>query len=198
LFNLSFKATLFMLVVGSLRGVASIVMLWRRRNQVMTKCPVCKADNPEGAIVCAACGHILDKNHTLATVASLKLTPPVEPAKQDAHVGKLPSRGVAVYPGLSKEPVIVEVKERVTLGRRREMPVPDLVDLTPFDAYRMGVSRNHAVLTFKGSRLYIHDVGSVNGTWLNGQRLKPYELYALQSGTAVSLGQLVVSIYYSV
>jgi pSer/pThr/pTyr-binding forkhead associated (FHA) protein len=60
----------------------------------------------------------------------------------------------------------------------------------------MGVSRNHAVLTYKDNRLYIHDVGSVNGTWLNGQRLKPYELYALTPGTPVSLGQLTIYIYY--
>jgi hypothetical protein len=155
-------------------------------------------DNPEGAIVCASCGHTLDEHRTLTTRNMAMSAPLVEPAKQTAHVGKLSNRGIAIYPGPSKEPVIVEVKERVLLGRRRDVPVPDLVDLTPYDAYRMGVSRSHAVLTFKGSRLYIHDVGSVNGTFLDSVKLKPYELYAVQSGKAVSLGQLVVYLYYNV
>jgi hypothetical protein len=155
-------------------------------------------DNPEGTLVCTACGRILDENLTLTTRTLIESVPSAEPTKQTAHFGKLPSRGVAVYAGQSKEPVIVEVKERVMLGRRRDMPVPELVDLAPYDAYRLGVSRNHAVLTFKGSRLYVHDAGSVNGTWLDGQRLKPYELYAIPSGTKVSLGQLAVYIYYNV
>lgn len=165
---------------------------------MMIRCSICMTDNPEGAIVCTGCGRVLDEHHTLTTRAMTRSVPFPEPARQSAHVGKLPSRGIAVYIGQSKEPVIVEVKERVMLGRRRDVPVPDLVDLTPYDAYRMGVSRNHAVLTFKGSRLYIHDVGSVNGTWLDSQRLKPYELYAIPSGAAVSLGQLVVYLYYNV
>jgi pSer/pThr/pTyr-binding forkhead associated (FHA) protein len=164
----------------------------------MIRCSFCATDNAEGTIVCIACGRILDENLTLTTRTLLKSVPSVEPAKQNAHIGKLPSRGVAVYAGQSKEPVIVEVKERVMLGRRRDMPVPELVDLAPYDAYRLGVSRNHAVLTFKGSRLYVHDAGSVNGTWLDGQRLKPYELYAIPSGAKVSLGQLVVYVYYNV
>ncbi|MCC7450253.1 MAG: FHA domain-containing protein [Anaerolineae bacterium] len=82
------------------------------------------------------------------------------------------------------------------LGRRKDIAAPDLVDLGPHDAYKLGVSRNHAVLTYKDNRLYIQDTGSVNGTWQSGQRLKPYELYAIQPGASISLGRLLVYIYY--
>jgi pSer/pThr/pTyr-binding forkhead associated (FHA) protein len=162
----------------------------------MIKCPVCSHENPDGELICSSCGHALDRNTTITTrnlsVSDIK----AEVSKHEAHLGKLPPNGLAIYVGQSNEPLIVTAKERLTLGRRRDVALPDLIDLTAYNAYRMGVSRNHAVLTYKDKRLYIHDVGSVNGTWLNGQRLKPYELYALTPGTPVSLGQLTVYIYY--
>ncbi len=162
----------------------------------MIKCSICTFENPEGSITCMTCGQVLDQNSTLAT-RSLAMAASAEQAKHHtAHIGKLPDRGIAIYVGETKEPLMISSRERITLGRRKDMPSPDLIDLTPYDAYRKGVSRNHAVLTYKDNRLYIHDVGSVNGTWLNGQRLKSYELYAIQPGNPISLGQLTVYIYY--
>jgi FHA domain len=162
----------------------------------MIKCASCTFENPEGSISCMICGLVLDKNTTLSTRSIAVATPSVQADRHHAHLDKMPEKGVAIYVGESKEPLILAARDRLTLGRRKDMPAPDLVDLTAYDAYRKGVSRNHAVLTYKDNRLYIHDVGSVNGTWLNGQRLKSYELYALQTGTSVSLGQLVIYIYY--
>jgi FHA domain len=162
----------------------------------MIKCSVCMFENPEGSIACTTCGQYLDQNSTLTTRSVLNEVSPGSGNHHSVHVGKLPEKGIAIYVGDAKEPLVIVARDRLTLGRRKDVPISDLVDLTPFDAYRKGVSRNHAVLTYKDNRLYIHDVGSVNGTWLNGQRLKSYELYALQPGTAVALGQLTVYIYY--
>ncbi len=162
----------------------------------MIKCSVCMFENPEGAIACMTCGQPLDQNNTLTTRSLLTETSSAVVHDHTSHIGKLPQKGIALYIGEAKEPLIIVVRDRLTLGRRKDVSVSDLVDLTPYDAYRKGVSRNHAVLTYKEERLYIHDVGSVNGTWLNGQRLKPYELYAVQTGTPVSLGQLILYIYY--
>jgi hypothetical protein len=162
----------------------------------MLKCSLCMFENPEGSISCMTCGQLLDQNNTLTTRSLLADSSSAPTNHHSAHVGKLPQKGVALYVGESKDPLMMVARDRLTLGRRKDVPVSDLVDLTPFDAYRKGVSRNHAVLTYKDERLYIHDVGSVNGTWLNGQRLKSYELYALQSGTPVALGQLTIYIYY--
>ncbi len=120
----------------------------------------------------------------------------VFPEAREAHVGKLPDRGIAIYVGATAEPLIIAVREPVTLGRLKDVPVPDLIDLTPYDAYRKGVSRRHAVLTYRDNQLYIHDVGSTNGTWVNGQRLKSYEQHAIQSGSPVQLGQLTIHLYY--
>lgn len=162
----------------------------------MIQCPACNADNPVGSLVCSNCGQLLSHTTTLTTEPFEVTATSGENGKHQAHLGKLPERGVAIYPGEAQNPLIVTIQDRIVLGRRKDATSPDLVDLGPHDAYRMGVSRNHAVLTYKGNRLYIQDTGSVNGTWQNGQRLKPYELYAVQPGVSISLGQLIVYIYY--
>ena len=86
------------------------------------------------------------------------------PEARTAHIGKLPERGVAIYVEETIEPLIIVVRESVTLGRLKDVPAPGLIDLTSYDPYWKGVSRKHAVLTYRENRLYIHDVGSANGT----------------------------------
>ena len=67
--------------------------------------------------------------------------------------------------------------------------VPD-IDLAAFQALEKGVSRRHAALVrFKG-HLHLLDLGSVNGTFLNGERLASEVPYALSSGDKILLGSL--------
>jgi hypothetical protein len=53
---------------------------------------------------------------------------------------------------------------------------------------RMGVSRNHANIWHDGSKLYIEDVGSTNGTYIDISRIEPNIPYELKSGSQVTLG----------
>jgi pSer/pThr/pTyr-binding forkhead associated (FHA) protein len=61
-----------------------------------------------------------------------------------------------------------------TMGRVAEgQPnLPD-VDLSPYEAYAQGVSRLHAVLKLNNQRVFITDLGSSNGTRVNGQKIMP-------------------------
>ena len=62
-----------------------------------------------------------------------------------------------------------------TLGRSEEgQPIVPDVDLSPYNAYANGVSRLHAVLKLIQEQFVIVDLGSSNGTYLNGIRLPPY------------------------
>jgi pSer/pThr/pTyr-binding forkhead associated (FHA) protein len=72
---------------------------------------------------------------------------------------------------------------------------PDL-DLTADGGLEEGVSRRHAKVHQKGNRFYIEDVGSANGTFLNGQRLTPYLPHPLQNGDEVQLGRLELIIEF--
>ena len=53
------------------------------------------------------------------------------------------------------------------------------------------VSAEHAILTFRGRAWYVEDLGSTNGTTVNGQRLAPQQTLALQPGASVGFGDVV-------
>jgi hypothetical protein len=66
---------------------------------------------------------------------------------------------------------------------------PDL-DLAQDGGFVEGVSRRHARVLQTGTRLFVEDVGSANGTILNKDRLRPYIPYPLREGDTLQLGKL--------
>ena len=67
--------------------------------------------------------------------------------------------------------------------------LPD-IDLKAHHALEKGVSRRHAVLLNYRNRLHVMDLGSVNGTLLNDERLQPDRPYGLCEGDRLCLGSL--------
>jgi len=88
-----------------------------------------------------------------------------------------------------------KVDRDLVVGRSAEgsQMMPD-VDLLDFDGERLGVSRLHlGVKYIKDERsIQIYDMGSSNGTYLNGQRLHPREVRLLRNGDELRLGRLVM------
>ncbi len=56
-----------------------------------------------------------------------------------------------------------------------------------------GISRCHAELLLEGDRFVLHDRGSVNGTFVNGERLEVPK--ALQDGNLIRLGNVTLKFY---
>src|SRR5512147_2152272 len=55
------------------------------------------------------------------------------------------------------------------------------------------VSRRHARLTFQGGKYVLEDLGSTNGTFVNGQRLAGPRV--LKAGEVVSFGEQIVVVF---
>ncbi len=55
------------------------------------------------------------------------------------------------------------------------------------------ISRKHSRLSFQGGKYVLEDLGSTNGTFVNGQRLAGPAV--LKSGDVVSLGEQIVLMY---
>lgn len=55
------------------------------------------------------------------------------------------------------------------------------------------VSRRHARLTFQGGKYVLEDLGSTNGTFVNGQRLAGPRV--LKAGEVVSFGEQIVLVF---
>ena len=82
-----------------------------------------------------------------------------------------------------------------TLGRLVEgQPIIPDVDLSPYNAYSNGVSRIHAVIKIAEGRTIIMDLGSSNGTFLNGIRLNPNMETPLAHGDVIILGKLKIRV----
>lgn len=71
------------------------------------------------------------------------------------------------------------------------------IDLEPYGASQRGVSRAHARLDLLSHRyLYITDLNSTNGTYVNGKRLRPYEPTILSKADKLVLGRLPIQIFF--
>ncbi len=141
-------------------------------------CPQCGFQNPEAANFCAKCGALLVHEEAGAET-TLALTPDeVEEASVD--LGDLGIKGPALVVrsggGLAGE-VFSAVGERTTIGRSPDCDV-FLDDVT--------VSRRHAILVHSESRFLLQDQGSLNGTFLNRNRIESAEL---ADGDEVQIGK---------
>jgi hypothetical protein len=63
------------------------------------------------------------------------------------------------------------------------------LDLTRYGADKAGVSRRHLTL-LPGDLLQVRDMGSLNGTYLNGVSLKPNKVYSLVRGDELRIGMM--------
>jgi hypothetical protein len=89
-------------------------------------------------------------------------------------------------------------KEEMSIGRLDPASgsFPDL-DLTDYGGLERGVSRRHAKIIRRGSEVFIEDLGSFNGTFLNGKKLTPYRFEALKSGDELKLSKLVLRVSFT-
>lgn len=71
--------------------------------------------------------------------------------------------------------------------------VPD-IDLAQFGARELGVSRRHAAFVRFQGVTHVLDLGSVNGTFLNGKRLISDMPYPVISGNVIRVGTLELTI----
>lgn len=89
-------------------------------------------------------------------------------------------------------------REARTLGRidkPTQARKPD-VDLSAYGAYDKGVSRVHGRFQRVKGRPVFTDLGSANGTFLNGQRLAPNQPVPLRNGDQLKLGKLEATVYF--
>ena len=86
----------------------------------------------------------------------------------------------------------LEINDEVHLGRGKNEK--DLVDLTPYDAETLGVSRRHIALRPTASNLFVLDLGSTNGTRRNGRSIGMNTPYSLADGDILTLGNLQLTV----
>jgi pSer/pThr/pTyr-binding forkhead associated (FHA) protein len=147
---------------------------------VAQHCPECGFANAEGANYCQRCGAYLAQSEALpdATTATYRVgeTGDMEPVSVD----HLAERGAALVirsgGGRAGESFAV-AGDRLTVGRRPDSDI-FLDDVT--------VSRDHAILVRRAGAYHLDDCGSLNGTYVNRQRI---ESHRLEDGDELQIGK---------
>lgn len=165
----------------------------------MNICPYCAHKNRIGFLFCEECGQSL-VNNAPATLPTKQLETGSNELAAKATWGTArfgQESSIIMHVRDASEPVIIRPSKKTILGRSDSSSTqkPD-VDLTPFGALEKGVSRIHAVIARSDDTLTLVDMGSANGTHLNGQRLAPDQPRVLRDGDEIRLGKLVAHIYF--
>ena len=152
-------------------------------------CPACGATNPDNARFCSQCATPLTRpdrgmaGETTSMIFTGVEAPDVEPADQSAAdaaaIDTLPPNTalLVVRRGPNEGSRFLLDSELTEVGRRPDSDI-FLDDVT--------VSRRHAEFYRHGSRFAVRDVGSLNGTYVNRERI---EEVALNGGDEVQIGK---------
>ena len=92
----------------------------------------------------------------------------------------------------------VSLLKPVRLGRNdpQQVVFPE-IDLTDHRGKEYGVSREHACIIQRNDAVEVEDLGSTNGTLLNGERLIPYIPKPLRDGDQLRLGKLQIKVSFA-
>ena len=146
-------------------------------------CRQCGHRNPSDAHFCANCGSSLQDDTTITFS-------PTELEEEVAEEAALPQSELepgqallAVQRGPNAGSKFLIDKDVTTAGRHPESDI-FLDDVT--------VSRRHAEFRREGTRFVVHDVGSLNGTYINRQRVEDTEL---ANGDELQIGKFKLTFF---
>jgi len=167
----------------------------------MFACPTCGFKNHEGALFCEACGTYFHTGGVLATNA-IRGDTASRPGPSGFPQSTSDSGNGETLLILTSEAdgrrYILEVRDATyLLGRsdRKSRLFVD-IDLTGEDGQAYGVSRRHARVHFINGHFLLEDLESLNGTYLNARKLRPYLQEVLHNGDEIKLGSLVLKVSF--
>lgn len=135
-----------------------------------------------------------------------KTVPPPETRRIDPRDAPTPPHGInltsAQRLGLRFEfdlegspAAMIEIEDELVIGRAGQgIDNPPDLDLTPFGGVAHGVSRQHLRIIKRTNTLHIMDLGSTNGTYLNGTLLFIGQPHVLRNGDLLRLGTLSMTV----
>lgn len=126
---------------------------------VSVECPVCHTPNPPAEVYCMDCGFLLSSTPE-ERMEGFEVSPPAILVTRDG------TREFTLRIGEN------------TVGRQ------DADVLLTHNT----VSRKHAVVTVEDGKVYVEDIGSTNGTFVDGRKLDPGQRVELANGAEVVFG----------
>ena len=139
-------------------------------------CPNCRANQLNGTIFCLECGASLLTDS--ASESTRQIGAGAEPVTSGlsakAESATTIGHTITLIVAHTGERLRLDVTDEILIGRKDPGKGihPD-IDLGSQGGYDAGISRRHAILANRDGGYIIEDLGSANGTFVNGRRLAP-------------------------
>ncbi len=162
-------------------------------------CSNCGKPHQPDAPACSSCGIVFSARLALSPLVDTKDLAPTltHMSTSSKKFGVAPYMPTTIILEIDDIHLLVPVAEDVIVGRVSASDgIQAAIDLTHFGAFEKGVSRRHLRIRRKGTLVYIADIGSTNGTWLNGQRLLLQGERLLRNDDELRLSHLTVRVKY--
>ena len=171
----------------------------------MILCPNCLHKELVGAFFCSECGAQLVFPDGIPTGSIQSSTGAMKRSAQETvdhtskpfHTGLHSDELIALNIIGSSEILPIRGKNEVTVGRASEgQPIVPDIDLSPYHAYEAGVSRLHISIQINDQEITVTDLGSANGTKINGKQIAPNLPHPLNHGDLLALGRLKIQVLF--
>lgn len=142
-------------------------------------------------------GGTIERPVNASDLEQIRLRESIEQANKQLNMMLGEDQMLMALPEIKKS-ILVELNDRkLFLGCQIKWtdPRPD-IDLTPYDGAAQGVSRQHLMLQRTHDGVTLTDLGSLNGTFINGRRLEPHKPVTVRNRTMLHIGQLAVAVFY--
>ena len=169
----------------------------------MIQCTDCNTMNVDNTLFCGECGNYLsDDDQPKTDPFNARIKTSIGFSTNNLAVPLLDDddqpASIRLSIGNGQRELEASLDKAVYLGRID--PVLDNfpeVDLTEVGGLEKGVSRRHAKITRQQASLIVEDLGSINGTYINGQKLAPYSAEVIHDGDQLRLGRLTIELRIS-
>lgn len=167
----------------------------------MVKCQFCQTNHVDNTIFCSECGYYLleDTGRETDPLDTIEMNE-MKSGHGDPELAASVQRGgeslaIRLKIGSRKREIEMPLSVITHLGRvDAAASVFPEVDLSEDSDASHGVSRRHARILKQSGMVVVEDMGSINGTFVNGRRLDPYLPEILNDGDILQLGRLQIEV----
>ena len=148
--------------------------------ELIKLCPACKEENPMSEVICRVC---------MTNLASVSPTPPpsAELAAENPPGDHPPLNSDVTEFSPPDVLTLARVSDGLTISVRSGCVLGRAGETSEFFKESRTVSRRHARIVYKDGAWAVEDLGSTNGTCLNGRRVENDRAHVLQKGDTLSL-----------
>ena len=185
-------------------------------------CPHCGKLNWNGTPLCEFCGRMLmalsrdvrDLTQTYAVPPGLRQSASAQSASPQSAVTAAAIAQILDYPEPRRDSLqegqfvtlaLTQTGHRVTITPHRHVTFgradptagwQPTIDLGPYRGKELGVSRIHADLYFEESQVFLLELGSSNGTQVNGCHVQVGVPRQIRDGDEIALSRLLMRVYF--